>query len=265
MRAPLAAMSEMTVPGSARKAFYVVLFVLIWQAICSFGLVSPIILASPLSIVLAVKTSGLDYLSAIPFTLFEIVVGIGAAWILGVGAGLLIGTSRLLSVAIAPILSAIFAVPLIVWYPIMLIWFGLGAESKIVFGAAAGFFPIALNTITAAQSYDRNFMTLGRSLGASGLQLYWKFVLPLLLSPIIASLRIGTSFVVIGILVSEMIASTDGIGFWISTNRTMFKTGDVYLGILLALGACMLVNWLLTVLERRAGAWRDAELLSSGR
>ena len=171
-------MSEMTVPGSARKAFYVVLFVLIWQAICSAGLVSPIILASPLSIVLAVRTSGLDYLSGhsvhpVRDCRRDRCCLDSRRW-----RWLLIGTSRLLSVAIAPILSAIFAVPLIVWYPIMLIWFGLGAESKIVFGAAGGFFPIALNTITAAQSYDRNFMTLGRSLGASGLQLYWKFVLP---------------------------------------------------------------------------------------
>ena len=110
MRAHLAAISEMAVPASARTAFYVALFLLIWQAACSVGLVSPIILASPLSIVLAVRTSGLDYLSAIPFTLFEIVVGIGAAWFLGVGVGLLIGTSRLLSVAIAPILSAIFRI-----------------------------------------------------------------------------------------------------------------------------------------------------------
>jgi len=255
----------MAVSSSARKAFYAILCLAIWQAICSAGLVSPIILASPLSIVLAVRTSGSEYLAAIPFTLFEIVVGICVAWILGVGAGLLIGTSQLLSVAIAPILSAIFAVPLIVWYPIMLIWFGLGAESKIVFGAAGGFFPIALNTVTAAQSFDRRFVTLGRSLGASGPRLYWKFVFPLLLPPIIAGLRIGTSFVVIGILVSEMIASTEGIGFWISTYRTMFQTGDVYLGILLALSACMLLNWPLTVLERRAGAWRDAELLTFGR
>ena len=255
----------MTAPNSTRKVLYFVLFLLAWQAISSAGVVSPIILASPLDIALAVRTSGRDYLSAIPFTLFEIVVGIGAAWILGVGVGLLIGMSRLLSAAVAPILSSIFAMPLIVWYPIMLVWFGIGAESKIVFGAAGGFFPIALNTVTAAQSFDRRFITLGRALGASGLQLYWKFVLPLLLPLIIAGLRIGTSFVVIGILVSEMIASTDGIGFWISTNRTLFNTGAVYLGIILALSACMLVNWLLTVLERKAGAWRDAELLSAGR
>jgi len=102
MRAPFVAMSDMGLPNFARKAFYVILFLLIWQAICSAGLVSPIILASPLSIVLAVRTSGLEYLFAIPFTLFEIVVGIGAAWTLGVGVGLLIGTSRLLSVAMRP-------------------------------------------------------------------------------------------------------------------------------------------------------------------
>ena len=258
-------MVEMAAAFSARRVFYVVSFLLVWQAVCSAGLVSPIILASPLAILLAVRTSGLDYLSAIPVTLFEVVLGISAAWICGIAVGLLVGMSRLFSAAIAPILSAIFAMPLIVWYPIMLIWFGLGPESKIVFGAVGGFFPIALNTVTAAQTFDRRFITLGRSIGASGLQLFWKFVLPLLLPHIISGLRIGTSFVVIGILVSEMIASSDGIGFWISTNRTLFNTGDVYLGIVLALGACMLMNWMLTALERKAGAWRDAELVASGR
>ncbi len=104
---------------------------------------------------------------------------------------------------------------------------------------------------------DRGFVRLAQSIGASGgaepaLRIYFPLSLPAILS----GLRIGTSLVVIGVVVCEMLASTDGLGFWISYNRTLFKTGHVYLGIALAMTSVVLVNIGLSHLERRFGAVR---------
>jgi ABC-type nitrate/sulfonate/bicarbonate transport system permease component len=76
---------------------------------------------------------------------------------------------------------------------------------------------------------------------------------------VISGLRVGTSLVVIGVVVSEMLASVDGVGFWISYHRTLFNTGHVYLGISLALVCVLIVNGALSRMEKHFGKWRDLE------
>jgi NitT/TauT family transport system permease protein/taurine transport system permease protein len=241
------------------KVLTIVGVLAIWQAVCSFGLVSQIILASPLSIAQAFASSGNEFLQAFKYTFLEILIAVSTAWVLGVATGALLGASPVLARATAPLLSSIFAIPFIVWYPILLVWLGIGPQSKITYGIAAGFFPIALNTLSAVENFDRRFVVLARSLGAGVIPLFFKFILPLTLPSIVSGLRIGTSFAVIAVLVSEMLASTAGIGFLISYHRTLFDTGHVYLGIALALACTVLVNVALTHVERRVGRWRDLE------
>lgn len=238
-------------------------FLAAWQGVCSMGLVSPIILASPRSIGEAFVSSGGEFLLAFQYTFIEILIAVGSAWTLGVCTGVLLGLSPTLAQATAPLLSSLFAIPFIVWYPLLMVWLGLGAESKIAYGIAVGFFPIALNTLSSVQNIDRRFRTLARSLGASTSQQLMKFIVPLILPSIVSGLRIGTAFAVIGVLVSEMLASTSGIGFWISYHRTLFDTGHVYLGIGLALSCTILVNLGLTHIERRVGRWRELERFGS--
>ena len=74
-----------------------------------------------------------------------------------------------------------------------------------------------------------------------------------------SGLRIGTGLVVIGVVVTEMLASLGGIGFLISYHRTLFNTGHVYFGIVLALIMAVTVNMGLTWLDRRIGLWRILE------
>jgi len=132
-----------------KRACAIIMFLLAWQSTITFGLVSPIIIASPLAIVQAAVNGGSDFLQAFRFTLTEILIGICIAWPLGIGLGILLGSNRTIADATAPILSSIFAIPMVIWYPMLLVWLGIGAQSKIAYGAIAGFFPIALGTLTA--------------------------------------------------------------------------------------------------------------------
>jgi NitT/TauT family transport system permease protein len=232
-----------------------------WQLVSWLGLVSPIILASPMAIAKAAASAGPVFLAAFQFTLVEIVVAVAVTWVLGIGTGALLGAWPTLALATGPLLSSAFAIPFVVWYPILMLWLGLGAESKITYGVLVGFFPIAINTLNAVHHLDRRYITLARSLGAGSGQLFWKFILPLTLPSVVSGLRVGTSFAVIGVLVAEMLASTEGLGFWISYHRTLYDTGHVYLGIALALACTVLVNSGLTLVERRVGRWKDSETL----
>jgi NitT/TauT family transport system permease protein len=140
-----------------------------------------------------------------------------------------------------------------------MVWLGIGPLSKIVFGALSGFFPIALNTIDGVRAIDRRYLAFARSIGATRLQTYARIVLPLALPAVVSGLRVGTGLVVIGVVVTEMLASLGGVGFWISYHRTLFNTGHVYFGMVLALLMAVAVNIALTRLDRRIGLWRIRE------
>ena len=253
----------MTLPRPIIKALGIVAFLAIWQAVMALGLISPLMLASPWSIVEAFALSGGEFLHAFQVTLVEILFAIALAWSLGIAIGAIVGSSPTLAQAMAPLLSSVFAIPFVVWYPILMVWLGIGPESKIGYGVAVGFFPIAINTLSAVQYMDRRYIVLARSLGAGSIAVFFKFILPLTLPSVVSGLRIGTSFAVIGVLVSEMLISTEGIGFLISYHRTLFNTGHVYLGIALALACTVAVNIGLGYVERRVGGWKDLERLVS--
>jgi NitT/TauT family transport system permease protein/taurine transport system permease protein len=221
-----------------------------WEGAYRLGLLSPIIFAAPSLIVDAALKDGATFLSAFRITMFEIAVAILIAWSLGVAFGVVAGASALAARIAAPILSALIAVPLVVLYPVLLAWLGLGPASKIVFGVVSGIFPIALNALIGVRAIDRGFAVMASAMGASRLQIMAQVMAPLALPAIVAGLRLGTALIVIGVVLSEMLASTDGIGFWISYHRTLFNTGQVYLGILLALLAAGIANAGLSLLER---------------
>jgi NitT/TauT family transport system permease protein len=230
-----------------------------WEAIVRLGLVSAIILAAPSDIILAAASDGAVFLRAFATTAIEIAAAIVMTWTLGIVVGLIAGSSHILASAAAPVLSSIFAVPLIILYPLLMAWLGIGPLSKVVFAVLSGFFPVALNTIDEVRAIERRYIAFARSVGATRLQTYARIIFPLALPAIVSGLRVGTGLVVIGVIVTEMLASLGGIGFLISYHRTLFNTGHVYFGMVLALLMAVAVNMGLTAIDRRIGLWRMRE------
>jgi NitT/TauT family transport system permease protein len=233
--------------------------VALWEAVVRLGLVSAIILAAPSDIVLAAANDGDVFLRAFVTTAIEIAAAILIAWTLGIALGVVVGSSHALAAATAPVLSSIFAIPLIILYPLLMAWLGIGPLSKVVFAVLSGFFPIALNTIDGVRAIERRYIVFARSVGATRLQTYARIIFPLALPAMVSGLRVGTGLVVIGVIVTEMLASLGGIGFLISYHRTLFNTGHVYFGMVLALVMAVAVNIGLTWLDRRIGLWRMRE------
>lgn len=243
------------------KALGIVISALaLWEAIIRLGLINRIILAAPSDIFLAAATDGGIFLKAFTTTVIEITLAISLSWTLGIAFGVVAGSSHRLAQAATPVLSSLFAIPLIIVYPLLMAWLGIGPGSKIAFGVLSGFFPIALNTIDGVRAVERRYLLFARSIGATTLQTYARIVFPLALPSMVSGLRIGTGLVVIGVVVTEMLASLGGVGFLISYHRTLFNTGHVYFGIILALLLAVAVNVGLTWLDRRVGLWRIREL-----
>ena len=248
---------------SARRVIAVLVFLVVlggWEAVRRLDLIGPLLLASPSEIGKAFIDSAPEYLSALRFTISEIAFALVLAWTLGIGTGIVAGRNPFLNAVMGPVLSWLFAVPLITWYPLFMVWFGIGMSSKIAYAVVSGFFPIAINTMNGIRGLDKRYALFGNAIGCSRRQIVFRILLPMALPSIVSGLRIGTGLVVIGVIVAEMLASLGGIGYLISYYRSVYATGHVYLGILFALACALLTNWGLSLVERRFTRWRELQI-----
>jgi NitT/TauT family transport system permease protein len=231
-----------------------------WEAVRRLDLVGPLLLASPSEIAEALIKSWPDYLTALRLTVAEIAVALALAWTFGIFVGVVAGSSPFLGAAAGPVLASLFAIPLITWYPLFMVWFGLGVMSKIVYAVVSGFFPIAINTMNGVRGLDRRYVLFARAIGCSRRQTVFRILLPLAIPSVMSGLRIGTALVVIGVIVAEMLASFGGIGFLVSYYRSIYETAHVYLGIIFALSCALAANWGLGLIERRFARWRELQI-----
>ncbi|WP_431285621.1 ABC transporter permease [Humitalea sp. 24SJ18S-53] len=230
--------------------------VVLWEAAPRLGWVPPVILATPSATLIAGVEEADIFARALMFTLTEITLALAISYGLGGLAGVVIGASPLLRRALLPLLSSVYAIPFVVIYPVMTAWLGIGPASKVWFAGFYGFFPVVLSVAAGVQLVDRNLVLMARAAGASRSQMATEVLLPAALPAIVSGLRIGGALTTIGVVVAEMLAATDGIGFLITQNRTMFRTPEVYFGILLVLCLAGALDTLIGLLERRAARWR---------
>jgi NitT/TauT family transport system permease protein len=243
-----------------RRGLIILILLGLWEAVRRFNVVGPLLLASPSEIAGALFNSWFDYLIALRVTAIEIAIALAFAWTLGIAAGTIAGLRPFLTATAGPLLSSLFAVPLISWYPLFMVWFGIGITSKITYAVVSGFFPIAINTMNGIRTLESQYLLLGKAIGCSRRQIVFRILLPMAMPSIVSGLRIGTALVVIGVIVAEMLASLGGIGYLISYYRSIYATAHVYLGILFAVGCALVANWGLSLIERRFTHWRVLQI-----
>lgn len=222
-----------------------------WEVAPRMDWVPPVMLA-PLSttLIAGLNNAGM-FASNLGYTLLEMVVALTLMVGLGGLSGFLLGSVRVLREVLLPLASSVYAIPLVILYPVLTAWIGIGPESKIVFGTIYGLFPMMLTTAAGVQTVDKQMVVAARSMGATAAQLLKHIVLPATMPSVISGMRLGAAMTSIGVVIAEMIAATAGIGFVITQNRTMFETANVYFGVLIVLVLAGLLDLLLSLLECR--------------
>jgi NitT/TauT family transport system permease protein len=133
--------------------------------------------------------------------------------VLGLAIGLVLGFSRIAGELFEPILNALYAIPKITLYPVILLFFGLGLPAKVAFGTIHGVFPIILLSMNGVRSVRPVIRKTARALGLSGFETIRTILLPAALPEIFSGIRIGFALTLLGTLIGELFASNRGIGF----------------------------------------------------
>jgi NitT/TauT family transport system permease protein len=158
----------------------------------------------------------------------EIAVGLAIGGVCGVVAGLVIGANRFIAQAFEPYLYYLGPTPKIVFFPVMIMWFGVGGGSKIAMGAISCFFPIALNVAAGMRQIDPVLIRVGESFRANPWQMAAKIYLPAMRHPIINGLRLGLGVALIGTLLAETKLSNQGLGFLVIQAYNSFNMPQLY-------------------------------------
>ena len=190
-------------------------------------------------------------------TAFEVLVAYALAVGLGLALGFLLGLPRHVGEVYEPILSALYAIPSVVWYPSLMLFFGLGPASKIAFGVLLGFFPVVLAVLAGIRSVDPHLLTVARGLGAGPGTCFVKVILPGITATLVAGLRAGLALTVVGVLVGEILGARRGLGYLINYAYGLFRTADYVALALLALVLVLVVDSAAAWAEGRARRWTE--------
>jgi len=220
----------------------------LWEALSWSGLLFRDVVPSLLAIGRALIDTFADagFYFHLYTTTYEIALAMLIGGLSGLVVGLLLGGSPLLSKAYEVYLYYLGPCPKIIFFPLMLLWFGVGPGSKIAMGAISCFFPIALNTAGGMREIDRIFIRVGRSFRANTWQMVTKIYLPAMRYPVINGIRLGLGVALIGTLLAETKLSNRGMGFLVIQAYEFFRMPEMYALLIIlfviAIGANALIG-----------------------
>jgi len=234
------------------------LFVALWQLVADLKLVSPVYLPGPdrafIALVRGLTASDLG--AKLMGTIEHMILGWLAASIAGVALGALIGSSRQARAYIAPTLEFLRPLPASAIIPVAIAIFGLSPAMALGVIAFGAIWPMLLATIHGFAAVEPRLYEVASALRLSRPAVIFKIALPSALPDILAGLRLGLTVALILAVVCEMIAGLNGLGNWVLLSARMFRSADLFAGVIL-LGAVGFVGALaLNVAERRLLAWR---------
>jgi ABC-type nitrate/sulfonate/bicarbonate transport system permease component len=246
---PAARLSGTRLSPVMRLRIVIIVVVLVaWEALAVSGLLYRDVVPSLVAIGRALYVTLAD--SSFYFHLYTTFYEIGVAMVIGglggLVVGIVLGGSRFMSRAYESFLYYLGPCPKIIFFPIMIMWFGVGPASKVAMGAISCFFPVALNVAGGMREIDRVLIRVGRSFRANTWQMVTKIYLPAMRYPVINGVRLGLGVALIGTLLAETKLSNRGIGFLVIQAYSIFNMPQMYALLIIlfviAIGANTLIG-----------------------
>lgn len=234
-----------------------ILIVAAWHFTTTTGAMSTLILpkiSTVFETLLSQIKSGV-LLEDVAISLSRIVKGYGLAVIVGILLGVVMGMNKIVNRFFMLTFTAIRQIPMIAWVPILIIWFGIGEESKVAVIFLASYFPVLVNTISGIQRTDQKLIEVGDMYQLNGWQKFTKIYLPSALPSIFVGLKLGLSVSWMAVVGAEMIAATSGIGFRINDARSLMQYPVVFCGIIAIAVVGVIMDFLISGISVLCTPW----------
>jgi sulfonate transport system permease protein len=229
----------------------------LWQAVCSWGNVSPQLLPPPGSVLSAAHQLWHEgqLQRAILISLSRAAIGFVIGVLAGLVVGTLVGFSRLAAALIDRPVQMFRAIPFFAITPLVIVWFGVGEQGEVFLVALAVFFAIYINTTLGIRQVDPKLVEMGRAGNMSTRRVITHIVLPGAVPSILTGVRVGLTMAWLALVVAETLGATSGIGFLAENAREFLQTNIIVLVIVIYAVVGVLSDQLARLLERRLLAW----------
>ncbi|MGO1398636.1 MAG: ABC transporter permease [Brevibacterium yomogidense] len=225
-----------------------------WQVLSSTGTFSFVQLPPPA----AVATAGLDLIARgelwthIGISVQRVLLGFVAGGALGIVLGSAVGLSRFAHAVSAPLIGAFRAVPSLAWVPLLLLWIGIGEDSKVTLIAIGAFFPVYTTVASSLRHVDVQLVEAARTFGYSGLRLLLTVQLPAVVPSVFSGLRLALAQAWLFLVAAELLASSMGLGYLLTDSQNNGRTDRLLLAIILLAVLGKVTDALLGLVEKRA-------------
>jgi NitT/TauT family transport system permease protein len=196
-------------------------------------------------------------------TLGEVLAGYAIGVVLAVALTVVVAVAESAHRVLRPFLLAFYSIPKIALAPLIVMWFGLGTLPKVILAAAFVFFVVFMNMVTGVYTVNRPLTDALRVMGAGRRALLLKLVLPGTVPYLMTGLRLAVPEALIGAVVGEFIASSQGLGYLVTSAASQFNTAAVMAAILALLLIVVVMDFGLSVVERRLLRWRPRPALQA--
>ena len=190
------------------------------------------------------------FLPHVQETLLAFAQGFTIAVLLGLAIGTTLGAHRMTGEVAEPILVALYSIPKVTLYPVILLIFGIGMPAKVAFGAIQGIVPVSLFTLNAIRNIKPVYTRAARVMRLSPPRLVRDVLLPAALPEIVTGIRVGFSLTLVGTLLGEMFGAQRGLGFLLLQAMSVHNMKAIMAVTLLLVIMAASVNAVLLAIER---------------
>ena len=230
---------------------------LLWHLV-SGRLIDPFFISSPAAVAIKLWNWSIDgtLWHAFTYTFQAMIIGFVIGSLAGFITGFVLGRSDILARLFDPFITAIYCLPKIALAPLLILWFGIGIESKVAMAALIVFFLVFLNTFSGVRDVNPLYLHVTSIMGATSLQQLRFVIFPSAAAWVLTGLKVSVPYALIGAVVGELISSNRGIGFLIGQASGLFDTAGVFAGLAVLAATGIVLNAGLKKLETRLLRWR---------
>jgi ABC-type nitrate/sulfonate/bicarbonate transport system permease component len=194
--------------------------------------------------------------AALRLTLFELAVAFAIAVVIGLVVGFAVGLSPFARRSLMPIILLLYGLPQITILPLFILYFGIGAASKIAFGVTHGMFPITVTIVAGVQNLKPILLVSARSMGAGRWQILRWVIFPHMIPSFFAGMRLGMTGVLLGVLLAELYVSAAGIGHFTTMFTENFDPTKLFGLVTMLAAMAIALNEMVRRAEIRFSRWR---------
>jgi NitT/TauT family transport system permease protein len=245
----------------AMQVLLLIALIGLWQLVGVTGAFGPVLSVPPLQVwdSLAHLASTGQLASATEYTMYAVLLGFVLAAVVGGVAGVAFGLLPRVERVLSPFIDGLNAAPRVVLAPVFIVAFGIGSASAVAMAFSLCVFIMFVNARAGVTAADPDVVRVAVALGASKWQVFRKIYTPCALPSIFAGLRLSLVFALFGVVASELIASSDGLGYIVQTDANSFDMAGVYGIVLVVMAIGVIINSLVRTAERGLLRWAPPE------